>query len=137
MQTNVSVGFVDTYGSAETVPPYEHFFAGGARTVRGVAEGALGPRDFFDSPAGGQLMIVLNQEARVPVYRWLRGVAFVDVGNVFTRPRDASLGDLVGSLGVGVRLTSPFALLLLDYAPPAWGTTEKAGRWTVGIGEAF
>jgi outer membrane protein assembly factor BamA/autotransporter translocation and assembly factor TamB len=115
----------------------ERFFAGGSRTVRGFTEDGVGPRDFFGDPAGGQLMIVLNQEARVPVSRWLRGVAFVDAGNVFTRPRDASLRDLVGSVGVGVRVPTPFALLRADYARPAWGTDRKGGRWTFGIGQAF
>jgi outer membrane protein assembly factor BamA len=114
----------------------ERFFAGGPRTVRGFTEGGLGPRDFL-GPAGGELMIVLNQEARVPIYRWVRGVAFVDGGNVFTRPRDARLSDLVGSLGLGLRLTTPFALLRADYARPVWGTTVKTGRWTFGIGQAF
>jgi outer membrane protein assembly factor BamA len=115
----------------------ERFFAGGARTVRGFTEDGVGPRDFFGDPAGGQLMIVLNQEARVPVSRWLRGVAFVDAGNVFTRPRSASLRDLVGAAGVGVRVTTPFALLRADYARPAWGTDQKGGHWTFGIGQAF
>ncbi|MBI2186501.1 MAG: translocation/assembly module TamB domain-containing protein [Acidobacteria bacterium] len=129
-------GVVVPLGGQELIPS-ERFFAGGSRTVRGVAEGALGPRDFFDSPAGGRMMIVLNQEARVPIYRWVRGVAFVDAGNVFTSPRDASLRDLVGSVGIGLRLTTPFALLRVDYARPVWGTDQTSGRWTFGIGQAF
>ncbi|HEX2462647.1 MAG TPA: translocation/assembly module TamB domain-containing protein, partial [Vicinamibacterales bacterium] len=46
----------------------EMFFAGGSRTVRGVPENSLGPRSIFDpgEPAGGQQMIVLNQEVRMP-----------------------------------------------------------------------
>jgi outer membrane protein assembly factor BamA len=117
----------------------ERFFAGGARTVRGVAEDSLGPKDFFfNEPEGGQLSLILNQEVRVPVYRWLRGVAFVDAGNVFARPRDASLGDLVGSLGLGLRLATPFALLRVDFATPAWGAPAgSSGRWIFGIGQAF
>ncbi|MBI3050401.1 MAG: translocation/assembly module TamB domain-containing protein [Acidobacteria bacterium] len=129
-------GVVVPLGGQELIPS-ERFFAGGSRTVRGAAEGALGPRDFRGDPTGGRMMIVLNQEARVPIYRWLRGVAFVDAGNVFAGPRDASLADLVGSVGVGLRLATPFALLRADYARAAWGTTQKSGRWTFGIGQAF
>ena len=114
----------------------ERFFAGGSRTVRGVAEEGLGRRDFF-GPTGGQLMVVLNQEVRVPIYRWVRGVGFVDAGNVFTKPRDASLRDLVGSVGVGMRLATPFALLRVDFAKTAWGAPATSGRWTFGIGHAF
>jgi len=132
----VRVGVVVPLGGQDLIFS-ERFLAGGSRTVRGVAEGALGLRDFFGDPTGGQLMIVLNQEARVPIYRWVRGVAFLDAGNVFARPADASLRDLVGSLGVGVRLTTPFALLRADFARPVWGTEQRSGRWTFGIGQAF
>ena len=88
-------------------------------------------------PAGGRMLVVLNQEVRLPVYRWLRGVGFVDAGNVFARPRDASLRNLVGSIGFGLRLATPFALLRADYARPVWGRLESSGRWSVGIGHAF
>ena len=70
--------------------PSERFFAGGSRTVRGVPENGLGPRTFFGGAAGGEVMIVFNQEVRFPIYRWLRGVAFVDAGNVFAERGDAS-----------------------------------------------
>jgi outer membrane protein insertion porin family len=124
-------------GGQELIPS-ERFFAGGSRTVRGVAEDGLGARDFFGDPAGGRMLAVLNQEVRLPLYRWLRGVGFVDAGNVFTRPRDASLRDLVGSIGFGLRLASPFALLRADYGRPIWGAPAgSSGRWSFGIGHAF
>jgi outer membrane protein assembly factor BamA len=116
----------------------ERFFAGGSRTVRGVEEGGLGPRDFFGDAAGGQLMVVFNQEARVPIYRWLRGVGFIDAGNVFARPRDFDFGALVGSVGVGLRLASPYALLRVDVAKPVHqGSLPSGVQWTFGIGQAF
>ncbi len=123
----------------------ERFIAGGSRTVRGVDENSLGPRDFFGDPAGGQVMLVLNQEARVPIYKWLGGVAFVDSGNVFRQPGDFRLGDLTTSVGVGLRLSTPFALLRADYGRVYWpGTTTtrdgepwRTGRWVVAIGQAF
>ena len=36
---------------------------------------------------------------RFPVYRWLRGVVFVDAGNVFPLISDVRIQDLVGSTG--------------------------------------
>ena len=75
---------------------------------------------------------------RLPIYRWVRGVGFVDAGNVFRRPRDASLRDLVGSIGFGLRLATPFALLRVDFAKPVWrAPAESSGRWVFGIGHAF
>ena len=123
----------------------ERFIAGGSRTVRGVDENNLGPRDFFGDPAGGQVMLVLNQEARVPIYKWLGGVAFIDSGNVFPRPRDFRFGELTTSVGAGLRLSTPFALLRADYGRVYWaGTTTtragsawQTGRWVFGIGQAF
>jgi outer membrane protein assembly factor BamA/autotransporter translocation and assembly factor TamB len=135
----VRVGNVTPLGGQDLIPS-ERFFSGGSRSVRSVAEDSLGPRFFFDnSPEGGQMMVVLNQEVRVPLYKWMRGVAFVDAGNVFTEARDASLRDLVGSLGVGLRFATPFALLRVDYAKTAWGGGDEpsSGRWVIGIGHAF
>jgi outer membrane protein insertion porin family len=131
-------GLVSPLGGQDLITS-ERFFAGGARTVRGVAEDSLGPIDpFFGEPEGGRLLLVLNQEARLPIYRWVRGVAFVDAGNVFETPRAASLRDLVGSLGLGVRLATPFALLRVDFAQPVWGAPAgSSGRWIFGIGQAF
>jgi outer membrane protein insertion porin family len=39
LESNVSTGYVDAYGKTTGVPPYENFFAGGARTVRGYRDG--------------------------------------------------------------------------------------------------
>jgi len=123
------------FGGQEVVPS-ERFFAGGARTVRGVPEDSLGPQDFF-GPVGGQALLVLNQEARVPIYKWLRGVGFVDAGNVFAQPSGIRLNDLTGSIGFGLRLSTPFALLRADYGKVVWGAGKPSSRWEVGIGQAF
>ena len=115
----------------------ERFRAGGSRTVRGVDEDSLGERDVFGDPAGGEAMLILNQEARMPIYKWLRGVAFVDAGNVFPHASAFRLNALTGSIGFGVRLTTPFALLRADYGRVVWGGGQRTGQWIVGIGQAF
>jgi outer membrane protein assembly factor BamA len=130
------LGLVGPLGGQELISS-ERFLAGGSRTVRGVDENSLGPRDFFGDPAGGESMLVLNQEARVPVYKWLHGVAFIDAGNVYPTIRDLKLNDLAGSIGFGVRLNTPFALLRADYGRIVWGPAPRAGKWIFGIGQAF
>jgi outer membrane protein insertion porin family len=131
------LGVVTPLGGQELISS-ERFFAGGSRTVRGVDENSLGPRDFLGDPAGGRAMLVLNQEARLKIYKWLGGVAFIDGGNIFTEPRDLTLNALAGSLGVGVRLSTPFALLRADYGRMMWpGSLKGSGRWVFGIGQAF
>jgi outer membrane protein assembly factor BamA len=121
----------------QTLIPSELFFSGGARSVRGLPEDGLGERDFFGGPAGGRALVVLNQELRFPVYRWVRGVGFVDAGNVFASPSAIDLGQLTGSVGAGLRITTPFALLRADYARVLSGPSAATGRWTFGIGHAF
>jgi outer membrane protein assembly factor BamA len=107
--------------------------------VRGVIEDGLGPRDFFGDASGGEAMLLLNQEIRVPVYRWVRAVGFLDAGNVFARPADLSVMDLVGSVGAGLRVATPYALLRVDFGRTVWGAgpTLSGTRWTFGLGHAF
>jgi outer membrane protein assembly factor BamA/autotransporter translocation and assembly factor TamB len=130
------LGLVGPLGGQELIPS-QRFFAGGSRTVRGVDENSLGPRDFFGDPSGGQSMLILNQEARVPVYKWLYGVGFMDAGNVYATIQDLKLNDLVGSVGFGIRLNTPFALLRADYGRVIWGPAPQTGKWYFGIGQAF
>ncbi|MEQ1574645.1 MAG: BamA/TamA family outer membrane protein, partial [Vicinamibacterales bacterium] len=131
------LGMVAPLGGQEVIPSVR-FFGGGSRTVRGVAEDGLGARDFLGDPAGGQGQLILNQEVRFPLYRWLRGVGFLDAGNVFAKPRDISFGNLVASVGAGLRLATPFAVLRVDYGRAVSGTgTDRSGRWTFGIGHTF
>jgi outer membrane protein assembly factor BamA len=127
------VGTVTPLGGQELIPSIR-FFAGGSRSVRGVAEEGLGERDFLGEPRGGGALLLLNQEVRFPVYGWVKGVAFVDAGNVFPGANDLSVRNLTTSTGVGVRLATPFAMLRADY-----GRVLKTGevRWTFGIGQAF
>jgi outer membrane protein insertion porin family len=114
------------------------FFAGGARTVRGVPEDSLGGLDFNGFPVGGRGLLTLNQEVRFPVYRWLRGVVFIDMGNVFPEVSGVRLGDLVGSTGFGLRLVTPFALFRVDYGKTIWNRpVADSGRWAFGIGQTF
>jgi outer membrane protein insertion porin family len=130
-------GVVQPLGGQELVTS-ERFFAGGPRTVRGVAEESLGERDFFGLPKGGEALLVLNQEARFPIYGWVGGVVFFDAGNVFQRPKDLRFGDLVQSTGFGVRIATPFALLRIDYARAnAGGPVVRSGSFIFGIGQAF
>lgn len=131
------VGVVTPLGGQELIPS-ERFFAGGSRTVRGVEEDGLGGRDFFGSPIGGQALLVLNQEVRVPIYRWLRGIGFVDAGNVFRDAGALSLSDLAGSIGFGFRLATPIGIIRADYGRRVWPTpAASSGRWSVGLGQAF
>lgn len=130
------LGLADGFG--QEVVRNERFFAGGSTSVRGFAEDGLGPADTFGLPAGGDALVVLNQEVRVPIVSRFRGVVFVDAGNVFASPTAIDLGDLEVGAGVGLRVATPFGLLRVDYAVPVSRTSRfTSGRWYFSFGQAF
>lgn len=128
------VGTAQALGGQELILS-ERFFAGGSRTVRGVPEASLGERDFLDEAIGGEGLIVLNQEVRIPLHRWFRAVGFVDAGNAFATLGDMSLRGLVGSTGVGLRIVTPVVMVRVDYGRVVWNGSGH--RWMFGIGQAF
>jgi outer membrane translocation and assembly module TamA len=128
------------------LPPDKLFLAGGATTVRGYGENTLGPRDPFDGTVtGGESLLVLNQEVRFPMYRWLGGVGFVDLGNTFGPTAPFEWEALKVGYGLGLRFDSPIGLLRLDYGVPGSSlpaVSRRAndlggGRWYFGIGHIF
>ena len=125
-------------GFGQDLIPSEKFYAGGGTSVRGFAEDSLGELDFFGGPRGGNGLLLLNQEVRFPLYRWVRGVGFVDAGNVFSRAGDLSFSNLEAGAGFGLRIYSPFALIRIDYGMPLTSRErQSAGRWYFAIGQAF
>ena len=118
--------------------PSERFVAGGGNSVRGYREDSLGPTDFLGRVIGGNALLIVNQEVRFPVVGRFGGVAFFDAGNAFASVRDLSLADLRMSLGLGLRVQTPFALLRADYGARLRRTSaEPYGRWFFSIGHAF
>jgi outer membrane protein assembly factor BamA len=116
------------------------FFAGGEYSVRGYDRDSLGPQEQLGSiarPAGGEALMVLNQELRVRVNDTFTGLLFADAGNVWASRADFA-SDLVAALGVGLRATTPLGLLRLDVAHPLDAGPEDS-EWTVhfGFGNVF
>jgi outer membrane protein assembly factor BamA len=130
------LGMARTF-QGETLIPSERFFAGGATSVRGYSENDLGARSIFGDADGGQALFIANGELRFPIYRWARGVGFVDFGDVYP-----TVGDLLRSLqvgaGAGIRVNTPIGLFRLDLAVPV-NRRSFDERWTVhfGLGHAF
>ncbi len=134
--TGIRVGFADGLGG--DVPTSERFYAGGSTTLRGFEQNAVGPVGVNNVPAGGNAVLLLNNELRTPIVRILDGVVFLDVGNVYPTIRDFSFTDVRESAGVGLRLRTPWVLLRTDYGfvlDPRPG--EKRSRFYFSIGQAF
>ncbi len=96
--------------------PQDRFFAGGEFSVRGYQTESLGPLErFAPIPAGGDALLVLNQELRWQVSDRFTGVGFVDAGNVWADRADFGF-DLATSIGLGLRAATPVGILRLDLA---------------------
>ena len=70
--------------------------------MRGFALDQLGAPGTIDKDGiatGGNALMIVNGELRVPVYRGLGVVGFVDTGNVFARTDDISLGEFRTAVG--------------------------------------
>jgi outer membrane protein assembly complex protein YaeT len=123
-------------GFGQDLLPSDRFFTGGVNTVRGYPEGSLGAKDIFGDPVGGQSMVVLNQEVRFPIFRWVGGAGFIDAGNVFELARDLSFTDLAVGGGGGLRLSTPVGLIRLDLAVPL-PRNRRSPRLYFSFGQIF
>lgn len=121
----------------EPVISFERFYAGGADSLRGFGTNEVGPRTPLGDPAGGEAVLILNQELRYRHRSGLGAAVFYDGGNVFASVRDMSL-HLRHTLGAGLRWASPVGLLRVDLGFPLGRQEgEKAYRIFVGLGQAF
>ncbi len=123
------------------LPISERFFAGGSTSLRGFDFESAGPRivivpqgtfrnslgeivslNPFTVPFGGNALVIVNLEARVPLTKSVRAVPFYDGGNVFRRvsdifnPPNVAANDVFGTnfravwshtIGLGLRIKAP------------------------------
>ena len=92
----------------------ERFLAGGSFTIRGFEKDQVGPKDLRGNPLGGEAVFIINQELRFPVYKWIGGAVFYDAGNVYADIGDFNPLRLRHSVGVGLRVNSPFGVARID-----------------------
>ncbi|MGQ0529814.1 MAG: outer membrane protein assembly factor BamA [Panacagrimonas sp.] len=146
LEVNANVSVSEDYGSGKSnVPPYENFFAGGSRTVRGYDDGFLGPRDTpFDNPFGGRMRVTSQTELVLPLpfesnLKSTRASFFYDAGQVYARPRDFDSGELRTSAGIAFQWFTPFlGLLDLSYAFPLNDEPgDETDRFQINFGTGF
>ena len=129
----------------EDLPASERFFAGGDTTIRGFALDTVGAPNTISAtgfPRGGNALIVMNGELRVPVWKDIGAAVFMDGGNVFDRATEFDLGELRGSIGVGVRYRSPIGPIRFDIGfktdrREIGGVLEPRRALHFSIGQAF
>jgi outer membrane translocation and assembly module TamA len=132
-------GFIQPIQATEQIPIFYRFFAGGYDSVRGYRLDYLGPRNLTGQPLGGEALMDGSLEARIPIYKEIRGVAFMDFGNVFFNIPDFNLGQLKYAAGVGLRYMTPIGPVGIDIGFPLNPISEHKDNYHINfsIGQAF
>lgn len=157
---SVRIGLEQSFAGSH-VPLSEKFFSGGGSTLRGFPLNGAGPqRDItvcsnpadtstcapIRVPIGGNQLLILNSELRVPVPMDLPllgknlGVAvFYDGGNVF---QHVGFGDIAANytnnIGGGIRYKTPVGPIRIDIGHNLNGLAGiKSTQFFITLGQAF
>ncbi len=137
------LGYGDTYGDAADsefgLPFFEHFFAGGVRSVRGYEDNTLGPRvarvlgedpdtgeQFLDPnprPIGGDLKITGSAELFFPIpfaknSNTTRLSWFVDFGQVYEDLDAFDAGQMRYTTGLSLQWQAPVGPVIINLVAP-------------------
>jgi outer membrane protein insertion porin family len=131
-------GFTQLLIEGGDLPLSERFFLGGDRTVRGYGYKEIGPKDASGNPLGGNVFALGNAELRFTIRKKLRGVLFLDAGELWTDQPGLPSSGVKAAAGAGLRYETLVGPIRLD-----WGhklrreAGESPSRWHLTIGYPF
>jgi outer membrane protein assembly factor BamA len=113
--------------------PDRYFYLGGFDSMRGFPEESLGTEDTpeLDHPPGGDAMLNLRGELRIPLPGSFSLGLFVDAGNLWRNRLNMFTSEwftLRVTMGAGLRLNTPVGPLALDVGFVPW-TRGDEGWW--------
>ena len=129
-------GIAQSFGNSSTLPYSKQFFSGGPNSVRAFQINSLGPGTYQQTSEntgflqlGGDIKLEFNAEYRFGIYRFVKGVLFVDAGNVWLQKLNpANIGnpfafnsfmnEVAVGAGIGLRVDVSFFVLRFDLAMP-------------------
>ena len=111
------------------VPLYDRYFLGGGDSVRGFPYRSIGPVDNNDDNYGGEFMYLFTAELSHPIYKFLRGAVFCDVGDA-TSAHFGPINQPNVGVGYGLRIMVPGINMpiRLDLAYPIVCNQEGVSR---------
>jgi outer membrane protein insertion porin family len=116
MAVSVRLGAAHPFGGDQSIPISERFFAGGGSSLRGFDTDYAGPLDpTTNKPLGGNALAIGSMEIRIPFFRFIHLAGFYDTGNVFPTVSDLRLSGFSHTVGLGLRIKTPFGPLRADY----------------------
>jgi len=156
-----------TYGNSNALPFEKAFMAGGANDLRGWRMGDLGPGSFHNDTVSqnfgqvGDIQLQLQAEYRFPIYSFLKGAVYTDIGNIWLLYKSVDLpggafyfdsfaSQLGMDLGLGFRFDFDFFIFRIDPAFPVLMPSRPGNNkwyfsklqfkdivWNFGIGYPF
>lgn len=119
-------------GGAVLLPEVERFFAGGDSTVRGYSDDRMATEliqvgipplgsnlsQIRIIPAGGNIRVIGSLDAQLRIYKILAGALFSDAGLITNEWNGTRYEDFKPSVGMGLRVITPFGIGALEYAIP-------------------
>jgi outer membrane protein assembly factor BamA len=155
LANNLRLGFAAPFAGNQ-VPLSERFFSGGADSIRGFPINGAGPQrpvevcgnpndpttcTLISVPVGGEMLFVLNSEARfpIPAKSGLGAVVFYDGGNVYSKISLKQIIDnYTNSIGVGLRYDTPVGPIRFDVGYRLTSVPGvKATQYFVTLGQSF
>lgn len=134
LATRFLAGAGYAYGNSSSLPFEQHFYSGGANSLRGWQARSIGPGNsekdttFVIPNQTGDMKMEANVEYRFGMFWKINGAVFLDCGNIWTIHDKTSgssdrsgvfaannfLKSLAADWGIGLRLDMNFILLRLD-----------------------
>ena len=120
VMAGVRAGVVSDFNRDDSTPIFERYFLGGGDTLRGFSYRDVSPLDSAGKPMGGNTMLLGTMEISHPIWRFIRGAAFIDAGNTWENPYSFGPGGINIGAGYGLRIMLPMinAPIKLDLAYP-------------------
>ncbi|MEN8006997.1 MAG: BamA/TamA family outer membrane protein [Candidatus Krumholzibacteriota bacterium] len=118
----VRVGWETPLGEAVEVLATRRFYAGGYNTHRGYGRRKLGPLDAGGNALGGEFVALAGLEVRFPLIWILETAVFADAGQVWDKPREATLAGIPLAIGVDLDLRTPLGPVRAGYG---WNVSNR------------
>ena len=133
--------------TADGLPFFENFYAGGVRSIRGFEDNTLGPfatsalNPNFRQPLGGALKTTGTVEMIFPTLfdtNQTRISAFLDFGNVFADASAFDVDEFRASVGLSLQWQAPVGPIILNLSTPVKkGDDDEIERVQFSFGTTF
>ena len=140
IETGLRLGASDSLSGTQEVPVFDRFYAGGLGSVRGFNYRRVSPIENGNA-VGGQSLAVINVDYTFPVpfLDIMRGVVFIDAGNVNRDSFKFSFSDFSTSVGPGIKVKTPLGPIALYYGYPIFNkdSEDENGRFEFSLSRGF